>query len=114
MGPGAAYRDTGFRGISGRLGSAEWWAGVCFVVPLLTGVLGPITALLGVDPVSFLTTPTVQWIGAVTAVAGIVATFVAQLEMGSNWRIGVDEFGAHGPGHERLTPPRRRRTSPHH
>ena len=83
--------DTGFRGISGRLGTAEWWAGVCFVVALMTGVLGPITALLGVDPVSFLTAPAVQWIGAATAAVGIVATFIAQLEMGSNWRIGVDE-----------------------
>ena len=83
--------DTGFRGISGRFGSTEWWAGVCFVVALVTGVLGPITALLGVDPVGFLTAPAVQWIGAATATAGIVATFVAQLEMGSNWRIGVDQ-----------------------
>ena len=35
--------DTGWRGISGRFGSPEWWAGVLFTVALVAGVLGPIT-----------------------------------------------------------------------
>ena len=42
-----ATGDTGFRGISGPVGSPRWWAGVLFVLALLTGVLGPIAALLG-------------------------------------------------------------------
>lgn len=83
--------DTGFRGISGRFGSAEWWAGVLFVVALVTGVLGPVTALIGVEPVDVLTAPLLQWTGVVVAVAGLAATFLTQLEMGTNWRIGVDE-----------------------
>ena len=36
-----ATGDTGFRGISGPVGSPRWWAGVLFVLALLTGVLGP-------------------------------------------------------------------------
>ena len=40
--------DTDFRGISGRLGSLEWLAGVAFVLALLAGVLA---ALAGPDPV---------------------------------------------------------------
>lgn len=83
--------DTGFRGISGRFGSAEWWAGVLFVVALVTGVLGPILALVGLEPFEVLVAPVVQWVGAVLATVGIVGTFLTQLEMGSNWRIGVDE-----------------------
>lgn len=83
--------DSGWRGISGRFGSAEWWAGVLFAAALVAGVLGPVTALLGLDPISVLDAPVAAWTGAVLAVLGIVATFVTQLAMGSNWRIGVDE-----------------------
>ena len=36
--------DTGWRGISGRFGSSEWWAGVLFTVALVAGVLGHVTA----------------------------------------------------------------------
>ena len=36
---GIATGDTGFRGISGPVGSPRWWAGVLFVLALLTGVL---------------------------------------------------------------------------
>ena len=83
--------DSGWRGISGRFGSPEWWAGVLFAVALVAGVLGPVTALAGLAPIGVLEAPAVAWTGAVLAVLGIVATFVTQLKMGSNWRIGVDE-----------------------
>jgi uncharacterized membrane protein YedE/YeeE len=33
--------STGFRGVSGRLGSAEWFAGVGFVVALVAAVAAP-------------------------------------------------------------------------
>lgn len=33
--------DSGFRGLSGRPGTAEWWAGILFVVALLVGVCAP-------------------------------------------------------------------------
>ena len=83
--------DSGFRGISGTFGTAEWWAGVLFVVALLTGVLGPVSALVGVEPLDALSAPVIQWTGVGVTLLGIVATFVTQLEMGASWRIGVDE-----------------------
>ena len=39
--------STGFRGISGRLGSAEWFAGVGFVAALAAAVLAPVLQLVG-------------------------------------------------------------------
>ena len=86
-----ATGDTGFRGISGPVGSARWWAGVLFVLALLTGVLGPVAALLGMQPIGVLSHHYVQTAAAVAAVVGIVLTVLAQLEMGSAWRIGVRE-----------------------
>ena len=83
--------DTGWRGISGRFGSSEWWAGVLFTVALVAGVLGPVTALVGLEPVASLDGPVVRGVGAALAVAGVLATFATQLAMGTNWRIGVDE-----------------------
>jgi len=56
---------------------------------LVADVLGPVTALLGLEPLRVLASPFVQVVGTVLAVAGLVATFVTQLEMGTNWRIGV-------------------------
>jgi len=82
--------DGGFRGVSGPPGSAEWSAGVLLVLALLAGVLGPVTALLGHEPLGLLSAPPLQVTGAVLAVLGIAATFWAQLQMGTSWRIGVD------------------------
>lgn len=83
--------DTGFRGLSGRPGSASWWAGVLFVVALVAGLLGPVTAAAGLDPVPSLHISWLQAAGVLVTIAGVVATFLAQLAMGTSWRIGVDE-----------------------
>lgn len=83
--------DGGFRGISGRPGSPEWLAGVAFVVALVAGVLGPVSALAGLDPLAVLNHLAVRWAGAALAVAGIVGTLAVQLQMGASWRIGVDD-----------------------
>lgn len=84
--------STGFRGITGRPGSLEWFAGVGFIVAEGLAVFGPILQLLGVvSPLGFLHTPWIQITGAVIAVLGIVATVYAQLDMGDSWRIGVDK-----------------------
>ena len=83
--------STGFRGISGRLGSAEWFAGVGFVAALAAAVLAPVLQLVGaVSPVAVLHAPLIQTAGIVIAVVGIFATAYAQLDMGDSWRIGVD------------------------
>ncbi len=83
--------DTGFRGLSGKVGSGEWWASILFVVALVTGFLGPVTALNGLDPMGPLDHDGVNAAGAALALLGIAATFATQLQMGASWRIGVDE-----------------------
>ena len=83
--------STGFRGISGRLGSAEWIAGVGFVIALLTAVAAPVLQLTGVvSPLNFLEASWIQVVGIALAMIGIAATVYAQVDMGDSWRIGVD------------------------
>ncbi len=82
--------STGFHGIGGSLGSAEWWAGVGFAASLVVGVAAPVFALIGVvEPIDVLNGLPVQVAGVVFALAGIAATFYAQIAMGTSWRIGV-------------------------
>lgn len=80
---------TGFLGISGRPGSAEWWGGALFVVAIFLGLAGPVVALGGVPPL--VDSTAVHICGIVVAVTGIAATLVAQNAMGNSWRIGVDQ-----------------------
>jgi protein-S-isoprenylcysteine O-methyltransferase Ste14 len=83
--------STGFRGVSGRLGSAEWFAGVGFVVALGAAVAAPALQLAGVvSPLAVLQAAWIQLVGVVLAIVGIAATVYAQLDMGDSWRIGVD------------------------
>ncbi|MEO3761186.1 isoprenylcysteine carboxylmethyltransferase family protein [Mycobacterium sp. B14F4] len=83
--------STGFRGISGRPLSVEWFAGVGFVVAMAAAVFAPILQLLGVlAPLPPLDRPWVNIVGTVLAVLGIAATLYAQVDMGDSWRIGVD------------------------
>lgn len=83
--------STGFRGISGRVGSAEWFAGAGFVVAMAAAFFAPVLQLAGVvAPLSFLDATLVQLTGIALAVAGIGATVYAQVDMGESWRIGVD------------------------
>lgn len=83
--------STGFHGLGGRPGSAEWIAGVGFTVALLVGAAAPVLALLDVvEPIAALDTTAVHVAGLVLAVAGIGLTFYAQVAMGASWRIGVD------------------------
>lgn len=82
--------DTGFRGLSGRPFRPEWWAGVLFVVALVTGLLGPVLGMVGLPLIRPLDEVFVSWIGLVLAVLGTGATFATQLDMGTSWRIGVD------------------------
>jgi protein-S-isoprenylcysteine O-methyltransferase Ste14 len=84
--------STGFRGVSGRLGSPEWIAGVGFGVALMVAVSAPILQRANViEPVGVLRAVWIQVAGILVATAGITATVYAQLEMGDSWRIGVDE-----------------------
>jgi protein-S-isoprenylcysteine O-methyltransferase Ste14 len=81
----------GFHGISGRIGSVEWIAGVGFAVAMAVAGLGPLLQFVNV--IAPLHIWAAQWIhvaGAIVATVGIVLTVWAQLEMGDSWRIGVD------------------------
>lgn len=83
--------STGFRGISGRIGSVEWLAGVGFVVAMAAAVFAPILQLFGVvAPLPVLDHTWLNVVGVVLAVVGIAGTVYAQLDMGDSWRIGVD------------------------
>ena len=83
--------STGFRGISGRIGSVEWFAGVGFVLSMAVAVFAPALQLAGVlYPVGFLHAPWIQITGIALALVGIAATVYAQVDMGDSWRIGVD------------------------
>src|SRR5262245_43923455 len=83
--------STGFRGVSGLSGSAEWLAGVGFIVAMAAACFGPVLQLLGwVAPVGILHAPWIQAVGIAIAAVGIFATVYAQLDMGDSWRIGVD------------------------
>lgn len=83
--------DTGFRGISGRVGSLEWTGGILFVVALVAAVAAPILDLAGLAPIDALVRGPTQASGVALTLVGIAATFAAQVTMGKNWRIGVDD-----------------------
>jgi protein-S-isoprenylcysteine O-methyltransferase Ste14 len=83
--------STGLRGISGKTGSAEWVAGVGFVISLVVAVAGPLLQLFGViTPLPGLQAEGIQIAGIALALLGIVLTVWAQLDMGDSWRVGVD------------------------
>jgi protein-S-isoprenylcysteine O-methyltransferase Ste14 len=83
--------STGFHGIGGRPGSLEWLAGVGFALGVALGAAAPFLDLLGVvEPLAALDLTALQVAGLALATIGIVATFVAQVAMGTSWRVGVD------------------------
>ncbi|NLT06686.1 MAG: isoprenylcysteine carboxylmethyltransferase family protein [Solirubrobacterales bacterium] len=83
--------STGFKGISGAPGSAEWVGGVLFAVALALGVAAPLLDLAGVlGPLPLLDAEVVQAAGGGLFFGGLVSTVVAQAAMGDSWRIGVD------------------------
>jgi protein-S-isoprenylcysteine O-methyltransferase Ste14 len=80
--------STGFHGLSGRPGSAEWWGGALFIAGVVLSLLAPIAGLLGwvgspqIGPGQFI-------LGGAAVLLGIAATYAAQTAMGRSWRIGV-------------------------
>lgn len=83
--------DTGFRFRAESPFSPQWWARLGFVVALLAAALAPVLALIGVhEAVPALDRRAIAVSGAVVGVVGVAATFVAQVAMGTSWRVGVD------------------------
>lgn len=82
---------TGFVGLSGRPGSAEWWGGVLFALALVAAVAAPLLQLAGaVEPAAWLAQPWARAVGGLLYLAGVAGTLWAQFAMGESWRIGVD------------------------
>ena len=80
--------STGFKGLSGAPGSAEWLGGVLLVVGIALAVVGVVADLARIG---LLDGEIGQAAGAGLAMGGIVTTAYSQLAMGDHWRIGVDE-----------------------
>lgn len=84
--------STGYRGLSGRPGSVEWWGGLLFAVAI---VLTPLAALLqargALAPLIEMRASTALALGGALYLAGLAGTLWSQLAMGTSWRIGVDE-----------------------
>lgn len=95
--------STGFRGISGRPGSVEWFGGVLFVFAPLLLLAAPVLDLAGaLEPIPFLDGRVGHASGFVLFLAGLAGTLLAQSAMGESWRVGVDraektELVAAGP-----------------
>ncbi len=58
------------------------------VVAFAGAIAAPVAAMAGLDPLTG--NDLVPVVGLVVAIAGIGATYLAQLGMGSEWRIGID------------------------
>ncbi len=82
--------DSGIRtgALDARAGSTEWLAGWMLVVAMVAGLAAPIAEMAGLAP--WIDDGWVRSIGGLVAAIGIAAAFLAQLSMGDQWRIGVD------------------------
>jgi protein-S-isoprenylcysteine O-methyltransferase Ste14 len=87
-------RRTGDSGLRVRKASnnAERVSNLLFTVAVVATLAGPVVQAAGLlEPLTPPTAAWVSWIGVIVTVAGIIATVLAQLAMGTSWRIGVDE-----------------------
>ena len=86
-------RQTGDSGIrpgafADDASGIERIAYLLLVVAFVGAIAAPVAAMAGLDPLA--ESDAVPIVGLVVAVVGIAATYVAQLGMGSEWRIGID------------------------
>lgn len=81
--------NTGFRGMSGRPGSVEWFGGALFVLSLVLAALGPLAEWLGLVAPLVAVPPAVADLAVFVVLLGTAATLAAQGTMGASWRIGV-------------------------
>lgn len=84
-----ASGSTGFHGVSGRPGSAEWFGGALFAVGVVLGLLAAIAEARGWVAPLWQPGPYGVAAGLLLTLAGIATTYLAQISMGTSWRIGV-------------------------
>ena len=83
--------DYGYRGLSGRTGSLEWFGGLLLTLGAMAALVAPVTELsVDVSGFRFFLPASVRLAGLALMLLGVALTLVAQLEMGSSWRVGVD------------------------
>jgi protein-S-isoprenylcysteine O-methyltransferase Ste14 len=92
-------RQTGDSGIrpgafADDASGIERIAYLLLVVAFVGAIAAPVAAMAGLDPLT--ESDAVPIVGLVVAVVGIAATYVAQLGMGSEWRVGIDRTEATG------------------
>lgn len=94
----AVYRATGINPyVLGKTDSAYDYIGVVFRLTFLAivGVIFLFSLFSGfyayVAPIEWLERDFVRWSGLVLLVASLVWTAVAQTQMGTSWRIGIDK-----------------------
>lgn len=82
--------STGFIRPRRGAGAAETAGSVGFVLALVLLAAAPIADMLGANTIDTLDQWWIAAVGVVTAIGGIALTLVAQLAMGTSWRVGVD------------------------
>ncbi len=85
--------STGDSGIRGGLfdpsfGTREWFAAWMLFFAVLCAVAAPLAELAGLDP--FTSSREIRGTGVAVALLGIVLAFLSELNLGDEWRIGVD------------------------
>lgn len=83
--------STGFRGVSGRPGSVEWLGGVLFAAGIVFSLAAAVGEAAGWVMPLWEPGPASVALGIIITLAGIAATYLAQVSMGDAWRIGVRE-----------------------
>jgi protein-S-isoprenylcysteine O-methyltransferase Ste14 len=84
--------SSGIRGVTGKPGSAEWWAGVLLALVAVGAAVAPLPDALGlIAPSAFADAPRLYTVALALFGVGVLFTFWAQLAMGASWRIGVDK-----------------------
>jgi protein-S-isoprenylcysteine O-methyltransferase Ste14 len=84
--------STGLIGLREGAGPADWLSGLLFIAGMATAVTSVILVLGDtLEPIDSLDVGIVHAVGIVSATAGGLGVFAAQLGMGESWRIGVSD-----------------------
>ena len=88
--------DSGIRpgAIAADASRIERAAYLLLVIAFAGAIAAPVAAMAGHDPLT--DNDLIPVVGLVIAVVGICATYLAQIGMGSEWRIGIDRTEATG------------------
>jgi protein-S-isoprenylcysteine O-methyltransferase Ste14 len=82
--------STGIHRFRGEPGSLEWFASAIFIGNFMLVPLIVLLTLIGaLEPIGALNTPAVNFAGLALASAAVLFVFVAQMAMGSSWRVGM-------------------------